>query len=96
MDDLIAESERGKQLVSVYGCVTCHEIRGLSGNPGDIGPPLTRWKQRKYIAGRLPNDVPNLILWLRNPQEVNPGTAMPDLGVSKQDALDMSAYLYSQ
>lgn len=33
--------------------------------------------------------------WLREPQRVNPDSAMPDLGVSERDARDMAAYLYT-
>jgi hypothetical protein len=36
-----------------------------------------------------------MLRWLRTPQEVNPRTAMPDLGVSERDARDMAAYLYT-
>jgi cytochrome c1 len=32
--------------------------------------------------------------WIRFPQSYRPGTAMPDLHVSADDAKDMVAYLY--
>jgi cytochrome c1 len=35
-----------------------------------------------------------LIKWIRNPQQIEPGTAMPDLGVSEDEAGDIAAYLY--
>jgi cytochrome c len=60
-----------------------------------VGPPLNDWADRHFIAGHLANNPDNLILWLRFPQEVDPGNAMPDLGVSEQDARDISAYLYT-
>ena len=88
--------ERGKTLVFAFGCVACHEISGLSGSPGHIGPPLTSWSRRKYIAGQLPNERRMLVRWIVGPQEVEPGTAMPDLGVTEPEARDMAAYLYSQ
>lgn len=91
-----ADPEQGKRLVSVYGCVSCHQIAGVSGEPGSIGPPLTNWKTRSYIAGALPNEPQMLIHWILNPHEVEPGTAMPDLGISKKEAIDIAAYLYSQ
>jgi cytochrome c len=53
------------------------------------------WAERGYIAGALPNRPGNLVAWLMNPQAIEPGTAMPDLSISEQEALDMSAYLYS-
>jgi cytochrome c1 len=60
-----------------------------------VGPPLTRFADRAYIAGQLPNDPQSLIRWIQDPQTVEPGTAMPDLGVGPEVARDMAAYLYS-
>jgi cytochrome c2 len=60
-----------------------------------VGPPLDRWAERHYIAGSLLNTPDNLIYWIRYPQAVEPGTAMPDLGVTEEDAAHMSAYLYT-
>jgi cytochrome c1 len=42
----------------------------------------------------VPNTPANLVRWLRDPQTIAPGSAMPDLGVGTQVALDMAAYLY--
>lgn len=89
------EVARGKGLVASYGCGTCHVVPGVRGADGLVGPPLVHWSRRSYIAGRLPNSEENLIRWIRDPQAVEPGTAMPDLGVSAIDALDIAAYLMS-
>lgn len=51
--------------------------------------------QCKIIAGMLPNTPENMMRWLREPQKINPGTAMPDLGVTERDAADMTAYLFT-
>jgi cytochrome c1 len=34
--------------------------------------------------------------WIRDPQQVAPGTAMPDLNVGAQDARDITAFLYTR
>jgi cytochrome c1 len=34
--------------------------------------------------------------WIRNPQHVSPGTAMPDLNVGERDARDITAFLYTR
>lgn len=60
-----------------------------------VGPPLTTFARRAYIAGQLPNQAENLIRWIQHPQAVEPGTAMPDLGVGPAVGRDMAAYLYS-
>jgi cytochrome c len=86
---------RGRQLLIDYACVTCHVIPGVPGTDGHIGPPLTNWARRGYIAGRLPNEPDNLIRWIENPQAIDPGNLMPVLGVSEEEARDMAAYLYT-
>jgi len=60
-----------------------------------VGPPLNDWAERHYIAGNLINTPENMIAWLRDPQAIEPGTAMPNLDLSEQAARDISAYLYS-
>jgi cytochrome c1 len=62
---------------------------------GNVGPPLTRFGDRTYIAGMLRNTPPNLIRWIREPQAVIPGNAMPNMGISEVDARDIAAYLYT-
>ena len=90
-----ADPLRGKIALSQYACVTCHVIPDVAGATVPVGPPLTGIAQRKIIAGMLPNTPQNMIRWLREPQKINPGTAMPDLGVTERDATDMTAYIYT-
>jgi cytochrome c1 len=91
-----AQAERGPRLVRDYGCIGCHTIPGVPHATGQVGPPLDRLSEQVYIAGRLPNSGQNLAWWIRNPREVDPRTAMPDLGVGERDARDIAAFLYSQ
>ena len=86
---------RGAAAISTLGCGACHVIPGVREADGTVGPPLTDWAARGFIAGRLPNTGPNLIRWIMDPQAVEPGTAMPDLGVSEDVARDIAAYLFT-
>jgi putative membrane protein len=90
-----ADSERGRTAIRKYGCGTCHNIPGVSGAAGMVGPPLGQIAQRVYIAGVLPNEPDNMIRWLENPPGVDPKTAMPYMGVTPRDARDIAAYLYT-
>ena len=92
---LTGSPQRGATLIAKYGCGTCHEIPGIDGADGLVGPPLTHLARRSYIAGMLPNSAKNLEHWIRDPQGVVPGNAMPNLGVSARDAADITAYLYT-
>ena len=85
---------RGKQAILRYGCLGCHEVAGIRDSRGRVGPQISNYKQQIYIAGLLPNTPENLISWIKDPQQHNPATAMPNLGVSDQDARDIAAYLY--
>lgn len=87
--------DRGAELIAQYGCGSCHTIPGVDRAGGLVGPPLTRFGARSYIAGELPNNADNLRRWITDPQAVEPGTAMPNLGVSAIDAQDIAAYLYT-
>ena len=85
----------GKQVIESYGCGSCHTIPGIYTARGLVGPPLMFFGRRTMIAGELPNSPENLVRWLKNPKQVEPGTAMPDLGLSDQQARDVTAYLYT-
>jgi cytochrome c len=86
----------GRQLIASYGCGSCHSIPGIPGADAKAAPPLDQFYQRTYIAGRLPNTWENLMHWIQDPQGVEPGTAMPNLGVTADEAYDIAAYLYHQ
>lgn len=86
---------RGKVALRQYACTTCHLIPGVVGEHAPVGPPLDRIATRRYLAGVVPNTPANMVRWLREPKEIDPLTAMPDLGVTEHDAIDMAAYLYT-
>ena len=84
---------RGAHLIEHYGCGSCHMIPGINGADGLVGPPLTHWSRRTYIAGLLPNDPDNLAFWVQHPQKVVHGVDMPEMGIKEQDAQAIAAYL---
>ncbi len=51
--------------------------------------------RRTIIAGLLQNTPANMVTWLRAPQDIVPGNAMPDLGLPEEQARDITAYLYT-
>ena len=87
------DARRGKVAIQQYMCPTCHEIPGIVGANKPVGPPLDAIARRSLSAGILPNNDANMAQWLMKPLEVNPGSAMPDLGVTERDAHDIAAYL---
>ena len=90
-----ANPDRGRVAIRRYGCGSCHDIPGVVGANGMVGPPLANISQRVFIAGVLPNEPDNMVQWIENPQGVDPKTAMPNMGVKTQEARDIAAYLYT-
>jgi cytochrome c len=86
-------SEHGKQLIAQYGCMTCHNIPGIEGPRGMVGPSLDHLASRKWIDSKFPNDAESMTRWLQNPQSMDPQSNMPNVGVTPADARDMTAYL---
>lgn len=84
---------RGAQALHQYACSACHTIPGITGSSPQVGPPLAGVAERLLIAGKLPNTPENMVRWLRRTHEVDPRSAMPEMGVSEQDARDIAAYL---
>jgi cytochrome c2 len=85
----------GRAAIQQYNCGVCHQIRGISGADGMVGPPLSGIVRRTLIGGELPNNVANLSAWIRDPQAIEPRSGMPNLGVDSAAARNIVAYLYT-
>ncbi len=81
-EPLPVSAEVGEGLYALRRCSTCHAIDGSGGR---IGCDLSR------VARRREKDW--IVRWLRDPQAVRPGTRMPDMGLSEEEALAIAEYL---
>jgi cytochrome c1 len=90
------DPERGKIALTQYACHSCHAVPTIAGSKVFVGRPLEDVADRRYIAGKVPNTQANLVRWIMDPQSIDPGNAMPAMGVSERDAIDISAYLLSR
>lgn len=90
------DPNRGAQVINMKQCGACHVIPGINGAAGLVGPPLFSFARRTYVAGEVANTPDNLVRWVMNPQSVEPHTAMPNLGLSEQQARDVAAFLYTR
>jgi cytochrome c len=86
--------EQGEAAIEVYGCGSCHTIPGISSADARVGASLEDFGERTFVAGELANTPENLIAFLLDPQQINPGTDMPNLGLSPEEAANIAAYLY--
>jgi cytochrome c2 len=90
------DPQRGEAMFIQYGCGSCHALADVRTATGSVGPPLDGIAARVIIAGHLSNRPENMERWIREPQQVSPGTAMPDLHVGEADARDITAFLYTR
>ena len=98
-NSLKGDSARGQHLVESVGCLGCHAIQTKPReNPKDP-------RALGYVDPRVPNFGPELnqlgskvssewlVSWLLNPQQYHPGTSMPSLKLSEQEAVDIASFL---
>lgn len=83
----------GARLISQFQCGSCHVIPEIPAAQGRTGPTLEMFGRRSYIAGSIPNFPDALARFIVNPAAVKPGSTMPAMGVSAEEARHMAAYL---
>jgi cytochrome c len=89
----IGDADHGRELFVGYGCGACHQVGGVRQAVGRVGPQLDGLADQRIIAGSLAMTPEHLAAFIENPQEHAPGTGMPDVGVSSDDAADIAAFL---
>ena len=89
------DADTGRRLITQYQCSTCHKIPEVPGPNGANGPSLEFVGRLSYIAGGIPNQPDRMVAWLRDPPALKPGTRMPSMGLTEQEARHMAAYLYT-
>lgn len=83
-----------KKLIAAQ-CAACHTVPGVSGAVGNVGPSLKGIARQQIIAGKLANNPQNMVRWLMHPQRIASGNAMPEMGLTQDQARTIAAYLYT-
>lgn len=89
-----AAAGRGRVVIERVHCAACHQIPGVDWPQGETGPSLEDFGDRGPIAGTLPNRPDVLAAFVRNAPALKPGSPMPPMPVSEEEARDIAAYLY--
>jgi cytochrome c oxidase subunit 2 len=85
----------GRRIFQRTACINCHTIAGTPAN-GRFGPDLTHLMSRDTIAsGVAPNTREHLRRWIRNPDDIKPGSRMPAMNLNEQELDAVTAYLAS-
>jgi mono/diheme cytochrome c family protein len=92
---VLGDVSAGRRATGNFLCATCHHIPGIVGPSHPVGPPLDGIGSRQYIGGVILNTPENMVRWLQHPQEIDPLSAMPSMGLSDEEARDIAAFLYT-
>jgi cytochrome c oxidase subunit 2 len=88
-------AQRGQEVFQRSACVGCHTVAGTNAR-AEVGPTLTHVGSRMTLAAGLIDNTPeNMTRWIRNPQAVKPGAAMPAGLIPEEDLPAVVAYLES-
>jgi len=98
--------QAGQAVIVQANCGSCHTIPGVAGANGTLGPNLGPTDSAPPVSGRgmiatypngvVPNGSPDdLAAWIQDPPSLKPGTLMPKLALSSDDAAAAAAYLYA-
>lgn len=85
----------GRQLIATKPCGGCHVIPGVPGASGAVGPNLAGVAGRTKIAGGAVNNSgpEDLKTWILNPPGKKPGTLMPNVGLTDDEATKIVEFL---
>jgi len=87
---------QGRAIIAEKACQGCHIIDGVEGMVGQNGPDLTHVASRPWLAGGVFENTPeNLARWIDHPDDLKPGTVMPDAGLTPDEIRAVAAYLES-
>lgn len=87
-----ATEKQGEQIFQ-QNCIGCH----AGVNPRIKAPELNHFGTRKTVAGILPNNEANVKKWLKQTEELKPGTQMPKIDYLSDQELDaLTKYLMSR
>jgi cytochrome c2 len=97
------EIQQGMSVIQKHRCGGCHTIPGIPGANGNIGPDLGPNGDIPPVSARNPmasglvpnNSADDMVAWLVNPPALKPGTLMPNLGLTDEEAALATAYLYA-
>ncbi|MGK0362709.1 MAG: cytochrome c2, partial [Bradymonadia bacterium] len=94
---------RGKARYEALGCATCHRFytrdRPTSApltapiTPANMARGLLLAPELSHTRARFRRDA--LVAWLQHSPKLKPDTAMPDFGLTAQDARDIAAWILS-
>lgn len=90
---LEGNAAHGEELISSIGCFGCHQITKEEKRPERNLNEIRREHGPNLIGLGSKTSKEWLYEWLKNPKRYHPGTRMPDLRLTDQEAVDIATFL---
>jgi cytochrome c2 len=97
----VGDAERGRTVVAEKGCLACHELTGASRSdmamaaprvsPDALARGMTQAPDLRLARERFRPDA--IVRWIRDPASLRPGTDMPSLRLTEEEARDAAAFI---
>jgi cytochrome c oxidase subunit II len=85
-------AQRGLQMLELH-CAECHQVRGTRA-AAVSAPDLTHLMSRRTLAaGTLANTPGNVVGMIQDPEDLKPGSQMPNQNLPSEQLSDVLAYL---
>lgn len=86
---------RGRELVLLHECHSCHVIPGIDPKPGPgVRVSLAGFAERpRFAHGTLDNTRANLERYIQKPRTLYPSATMPGIGDRPSEAVDIAAFI---
>lgn len=83
----------GQYVFEHEACISCHTVAGTVAT-GRYGPDLTHLMSRDTLAaGASQNTEEELLRWVRDPNQIKPGSLMPAMHLTDHENQQITAYL---
>ncbi len=90
------DPKKGEELVASLGCFACHNTQDPSNEKRDITRSVLRREHGPNLIGLGTKTTKTWIYnWLKEPTRYHPGTRMPNLRLSDEEANHIASYLTS-
>lgn len=97
----LGDAAKGRSLLEAKGCMSCHRssfVESVAAMPIPVELPADAFARAQQLAPdlRFARDrmrPAELVAWIEHPRAMKPSTLMPELSLTREEALDVAAFI---
>ena len=99
----LGDAAKGRAVLEAKGCMSCHRssfVESVAAMPIPVELPPDEFARAQQLAPdlRFARDrmrTAALVAWIEHPRQMKPSTLMPELSLTREEALDAAAFIVS-